>query len=101
MDDIQVSDESHTISQRFTIGHDADGRWLVCDCLGLVGGVFVDRASAIRFAVTESGRHPEAVACLPDQSVLEVADIFSARKQRRGRRSFALGTSSTWHQRAG
>ncbi len=34
------------------VGQDRAGHWIVRETLGLIGGIFVDRASAIRFART-------------------------------------------------
>jgi hypothetical protein len=42
------------------------GRWIVRDEKGLVGGLFVDRAAAVRFALFESDYVPGAVCCVPD-----------------------------------
>lgn len=56
---------------RFLVGHDAQGRWVVCDRWGIVGGVFVDQESAIRFARRESDDAPGAVCCAPDTEVLD------------------------------
>lgn len=55
---------SHT--GRFLVGRDRRGRWIVRDEKGLVGGLFADRASAVRFAMFESDYVPGAVSCVPD-----------------------------------
>ncbi|MGO4833264.1 hypothetical protein AB4144_13405 [Rhizobiaceae sp. 2RAB30] len=51
---------------RFLVGRDVGGRWIVRDEKDLVGGLFVDRESAVRFAMAESGYVPGAVTCVPD-----------------------------------
>lgn len=56
---------------RFVVGHDAGGRWVVCDRMGIVGGIFVDQATALRFARRESNDMPGAVCCVPDTEVLD------------------------------
>ncbi len=55
---------------RFMVGRDANGRWVVRDRNGLVGGLFADRASAVHFALEESDRVPGAVCCAPDDAVI-------------------------------
>jgi hypothetical protein len=39
----------------FLVGKDGHGNWVVQDPKGLRGGLFVDRAEAIKFAMYESG----------------------------------------------
>ncbi|UXS02419.1 hypothetical protein [Agrobacterium tumefaciens] len=68
---------------RFTIGQNENGWWLVCDRLGLVGGLFIDRASAVRFAKDESDGHPEQVGCLPERQGLKLKDVFRSRNSQR------------------
>jgi len=40
---------------------DSRGRWVAQDQRGLCGGLFVNRAEAVRFAMRETGRRPQAV----------------------------------------
>jgi len=54
----------------FRIGKDNHGRWIVQDDKGLCGGLFIDRASALKFAMFENGHRPQAVIMVPD--VLEL-----------------------------
>jgi hypothetical protein len=54
----------------FRIGKDADGHWVVQDQRGLCGGLFVDRAQALKFALFENGHRPQAVVMVP--GVLEL-----------------------------
>ncbi len=67
-----------TSSSRFTVGRDARGQWVVCDRLGLVGGLFADRASALHFALVESDHCPGAVCCVGDDEVLRFSVVFEA-----------------------
>ncbi len=55
---------------RFTVGRDQQGRWVVNDRDGLVGGIFTDRQSAVHFAMFESDHLPGAVCCVPDHVTL-------------------------------
>jgi hypothetical protein len=54
----------------FLIGRNSRGNWVVRDQSGLRGGLFVDRAEALRFALFENGRRPQAVIMVP--GVLEL-----------------------------
>jgi hypothetical protein len=57
---------------RFLIGKDSHGRWVAQDERGLCGGLFVNRAEAIRFAMRETGRRPQAVILVPDVIELDM-----------------------------
>lgn len=61
---------------RFIVGRDTQGRWVVCDQKGLVGGLFADRNSAIHFAVFESDHVPGAVCCAPDDAIVTLAGLY-------------------------
>jgi hypothetical protein len=54
----------------YYIGRDRRGHWVVRDAAGRSGGVFIDRAQAIKFAMFENGRDPQAVIMVP--GVLEL-----------------------------
>jgi hypothetical protein len=54
----------------FMIGKDSHGHWVVQDQKALHGGLFVDRAQALKFALFENGNHPQAVVMVP--GVLEL-----------------------------
>jgi hypothetical protein len=69
----------HHAGVRFTVGRDAGGRWVVSDGQGLVGGLFADRNSAIRFAMFESDHMPGAVLCVPDGQTLSLGTGFENR----------------------
>jgi len=45
----------------FLVGRDSRGHWVAQDERGLRGGLFVDRNKAIRFAMDETGRRPQAI----------------------------------------
>jgi hypothetical protein len=57
----------------FRVGKDSRGNWVVQDEQGLRGGLFVDRAQAMKFVRFENGNHPEAVIVVPDTIELEMA----------------------------
>ena len=49
----------------YLVGQDSRGRWVVQDQRGLCGGLFVDRGNAIRFAMEETGKRPNAIKLVP------------------------------------
>jgi len=52
-------------SNVFRIGRDSGGHWIVQDDKGLCGGLFIDRAAALKFAMFENGNQPQAVVMMP------------------------------------
>src|SRR5262245_42043052 len=61
---------STSTTSLFLVGRDRDGHWIARDQGGLRGGLFVDRAEAVKFAMFESGNRPQAVVTVP--GVLEL-----------------------------
>jgi hypothetical protein len=59
------SSSSQSKSLVFFIGKNSHGNWVVQDQEHLRGGLFVDRAEAIRFALFENGHRPQAVVMVP------------------------------------
>lgn len=49
------------LRREFTICPDGHGRWLAVEAHGLLGGVFVSRKEAERFALNEADDDPERV----------------------------------------
>jgi hypothetical protein len=45
----------------FMIGRDSRGNWVARENSGVRGGLFIDRAGALKFAKFESGNDPHAV----------------------------------------
>ena len=56
---------NHSRSSLFLIGKNSRGHWVVQDQRGLCGGLFVDRAEALKFAMFENGHRPQAVIMVP------------------------------------
>jgi hypothetical protein len=52
-------------SSMFLVGRNSRGNWVVQDQSGLRGGLFVDRAEALKFAMFENGKRPQAVIMVP------------------------------------
>ena len=57
-------------SPLFLVGKNSCGNWVVQDQSGLCGGLFVDRAEALKYAMFENGNRPQAVIMVP--GVLEL-----------------------------
>jgi hypothetical protein len=57
-------------SPLFLIGKNSRGNWVVQDQHHLYGGLFIDRAAALRFALFENGNQPQSVIMIP--GVLEL-----------------------------
>jgi hypothetical protein len=58
----------------FLVGKDARGRWVAQKQHGKTGGLFVNREAAIKFAMFENGRHPEAIVTVPGVFELDLGD---------------------------
>jgi hypothetical protein len=54
------------------IGRDRARRWVVRDLQGRRGGLFVDRAAALKYALFENGNRPQAVVMVPGVLELDV-----------------------------
>jgi hypothetical protein len=52
------------------IGRNSRGQWVAREQNGLYGGLFINRAEAVRYALFENGHHPEAI--VPVSGVLEL-----------------------------
>jgi hypothetical protein len=57
----------------FLVGRDSRGHWVVQDERGLRGGLFVDRNKAIRFAMDETGKRPQAIKIVPGVFELDMS----------------------------
>jgi hypothetical protein len=57
-------------SALFFIGKNSRGNWVAQDQRHLSGGLFIDRAAALRFALFENGNQPQSVIMVP--GVLEL-----------------------------
>lgn len=59
-------------AQIFYIGKNSRGHWVVQDQNHTCGGLFVDRAEAVRYAMFENGRKRQAVVMVPDTIELDL-----------------------------
>lgn len=60
-------------SSLFFIGKDSRGHWVVQDQRHLYGGLFADRAEALRYALFENGNRPQAVVMVPGVFELDMS----------------------------
>ena len=72
------SSKAHAKSSLFFIGKDSCGNWVVQDQQRICGGLFVDRAQALRFALFENGNRPQAVIMVPGVFELDMGGKVSA-----------------------
>jgi hypothetical protein len=59
------------------IGRNRHGQWVVQEQNGLYGGLFVNRAEAVKYALFENGRHPEAIVELSRGIELDMIGLAS------------------------
>jgi hypothetical protein len=60
------------------IGKDRGGHWVVQEQNGLFGGLFVNRAQAVKYALFENGHHPEMIVELARQIELDMGGTLAA-----------------------
>jgi len=78
---------SSSTSSSFLIGKNSRGNWVVQDQRGLRGGLFLDRAGALKFAKSENGKNPQHVIMVP--GLLELDLSHTPRKIRPSQLSVA------------
>jgi hypothetical protein len=64
------------------IGRDRAGHWVVQDQSGLHGGLFINRAQALKYALFENGHRPQAVVMVPGILELNLAGRAAASSAR-------------------
>jgi hypothetical protein len=55
------------------IGRNSRGHWIAQEQNGLYGGLFVNRAQAVKYALFENGRHPETIVELSREIELDMS----------------------------
>jgi hypothetical protein len=65
------------ISTIVFIGKNRRGNWVAQEQNGLYGGLFVNRAQAVKYALFENGRHPETIVELSREIELDMGGRFS------------------------
>lgn len=56
------------------IGKNSRGQWVAQQKDGLFGGLFVNRADALRYALFENGHRPEAIISIPNTLELDMGN---------------------------
>ncbi|KWV59326.1 hypothetical protein AS156_31700 [Bradyrhizobium macuxiense] len=54
------------------IGRNRRGQWVAQEQNGLYGGLFVNRAQAVKYALFENGQHPEIIVELSREIELDM-----------------------------
>lgn len=67
----------------FLIGRDSRGNWVAQEQNGACGGLFVDRAGALKFVKSENGDHPHAVVWVNGILELDVSAAPAAAREER------------------
>ena len=60
-----------SLSNIVFIGRNRSGQWVAQEQNGLFGGLFVNRAQAVKYALSENGHHPETIVELSHQLELD------------------------------
>jgi hypothetical protein len=64
------------------IGKNKRGNWVAQEQNGLYGGLFVNRAQAVKYALFENGRHPETIVELSREIELDIGGKPSSSDQK-------------------
>jgi hypothetical protein len=59
------------------IGRNKRGHWVAQEQNGLFGGLFVNRAQALKYALFENGNHLETIIELPFEIELDISGMIS------------------------
>ena len=60
------------------IGKNKRGNWVAQEQNGLYGGLFVNRAQAVKYALFENGRHPETIVEVAREIELDMGGKLAA-----------------------
>ena len=60
------------------IGRNSRGQWVAQEQNGLYGGLFVNRAQAFKYALSENGHHPETIVELSREIELDMNGALRA-----------------------
>lgn len=75
----QEPPNSNSLSRSlFLIGRNSRGQWVVRNQCGTRGGLFIDRAQALKFAMFENGRRPQAVIMVPGVLELDINNAMAS-----------------------
>jgi hypothetical protein len=69
-----------SLSSIVFIGKNSRGQWVAQEQNGLYGGLFVDRAQAVKYALFENGHHPDTIVELSRDIELDMRGKPSSSK---------------------
>ena len=70
-----------SLSSIVFIGRNSRGQWVAQEQNGLFGGLFVNRAQAVKYALFENGQHPETIVELSRTIELDMAARHAGSKR--------------------
>ena len=73
------SQQSSPHSSLFRVGKNSHGNWVVQDQQGLRGGIFVDRAEALKFAMLQGANRPPGPIMVPRVLELDISTPHAAK----------------------
>jgi hypothetical protein len=76
------------------IGRNRRGQWVAQEQNGLYGGLFVNRAQALKYALFENGHHPETVIELSREIELDMHGSHGPARRTAGGDRTELGLTS-------
>lgn len=62
----KIEEPPSSTSNLVVIGRDSRGNWVAQEQNGLFGGLFVNRAQAMKYALFENGDHPATIVLTAD-----------------------------------
>lgn len=71
---MKITEPPSCCSNIVLIGKNSRGHWVAKQQNGLFGGLFINRAEAVKYALFENGHHPEAVVEASSALELEMGD---------------------------
>lgn len=90
---MKITEPPSCCSNIVLIGKNSRGNWVAKQQNGLFGGLFINRAEAIKYALFENGRHPEALIEASSALDLDMGDSSLPSDDR-------SASSQSLHQRA-
>ena len=76
------------------IGRNRRGQWVAQEQNGLYGGLFVNRAQALKYALFENGRRPETIIELSREIELDMHDSHGVARRTAGGDRTEFGRTS-------
>ena len=68
----KVDEHPSSCQNLVLIGRNSRGNWVAQESHGLFGGLFVSRAQAVKYALTENGPHPATIVLSADIVELDI-----------------------------